>query len=109
MNQADTGPPRSAESMHGTVREYAVGHSQQGEPQPGEGTADILDGGDGGGEQGAGRERWGQGGKHRWKRKDNMRWARSDWEEATAAVEATFNSRMGSGPALDMAALAPPA
>lgn len=35
--------------------EGRVWHSQQGEPQPGEGVVDIADGGDGDGGQGAGR------------------------------------------------------
>lgn len=33
-----------------------MGHSQQGEPQLGEGVVDIADGGDAGGEQDAGRQ-----------------------------------------------------
>lgn len=39
------------------VRQSAVRDSQQGKPQPGEGTADILEGGLASDEQGAGRER----------------------------------------------------
>lgn len=36
--------------------ECRMGHSQQGEPQLGEGVVDIADGGDAGGEQDAGRQ-----------------------------------------------------
>lgn len=49
-------PPRNAESMRGTDRQCGMGHSQQGEPQLGEGVVDIADGGDAGDEQDAGRQ-----------------------------------------------------
>lgn len=56
--------------------ECGMGHSQQGEPQLGEGVVGIADGGDGGDGQGAGRR--GQAGGARevsmgWGRKEDMR------------------------------------
>lgn len=66
-----------------------VEHSQQGEPQLGEGVVDIADGGDGGGGQGAGRQGQVDGAREvsvGWERKEDMRWARPGWEEAAAAA-----------------------
>ena len=72
--------------------ECGLGHSQQGVPQPGEGVVDIADGGDGGGEQGAGRQ--GQIGEARavsvrWGRKEDMRWARPGGKTEAAAASTT--------------------
>lgn len=72
--------------------ECGLGHSQQGEPQRGEGVVDIADGGDGGGEQGAGRQGQAGGAREvsvRWARKEDMRWARPvGKKEAGAALTA---------------------
>lgn len=75
--------------MRGTDRQSGMGHSQQGEPQLGEGVVDIADGGDAGDGQDAGRQ--GQVGSARKvrvgeRRKEDMRWARPGWEEAVASL-----------------------
>ena len=87
--------------------EGGVQHSQQGEPQLGEGVVDIADGGDGDGGQGAGRQ--GHVGEARevsmrWGRKEDMRWARLGGSSSSSS---NFNSRMSSAPALAPTALAP--